>query len=66
MAEASAGQCIVTICTSTHTKAEVIERVIEVEKPSPALDLLRSIDVDNLTPRQALEQLYALKEQLNA
>lgn len=47
-------------------EAEIIERVIEVEKPSPALDLLRSIDVDNLTPRQALEQLYALKEQLNS
>ncbi|WP_180168753.1 DNA mismatch repair protein MutS [Acinetobacter sp. YH12021] len=52
---------------ATNTaEPEVIERVIEVEKPSPALDLLRSIDVDNLTPRQALEQLYALKEQLNA
>lgn len=47
-------------------EAEIIERVIEVEKPSPALDLLRSLDVDNLTPRQALEQLYALKEQLNS
>ena len=47
-------------------EAEIIERVIEVEKPSPALDLLRSIDVDNLTPRQALDQLYALKEQLNS
>ncbi|MCO8053610.1 DNA mismatch repair protein MutS [Acinetobacter towneri] len=47
-------------------EAEIIERVIEVEKPSPALDLLRSLDVDNLTPRQALHQLYALKEQLNS
>lgn len=47
-------------------EAEIIERVIEVEKPSPALDLLRSLDVDNLTPRQALDQLYALKEQLNS
>ncbi len=51
---------------TSSAEPEVIERVIEVEKPSPALDLLRSIDVDNLTPRQALEQLYALKEQLNA
>lgn len=51
---------------TSSAEPEVIERVIEVEKPSPALDLLRSIDVDNLTPRQALEQLYTLKEQLNA
>ncbi|WP_179991070.1 DNA mismatch repair protein MutS [Acinetobacter sp. YH16058] len=51
---------------TSSAEPEVIERVIEVEKPSPALDLLCSIDVDNLTPRQALEQLYALKEQLNA
>lgn len=51
---------------TSSAEPEVIECVIEVEKPSPALDLLRSIDVDNLTPRQALEQLYALKEQLNA
>lgn len=52
--------------TTGSSEPEVIERVIEVEKPSAALELLRSIDVDNLTPRQALEQLYALKEQLNA
>ena len=52
--------------TTSSSEPEVIERVIEVEKPSAALELLRSIDVDNLTPRQALEQLYALKEQLNA
>ena len=43
-------------------EVEVVERVIEVEKKSPALEYLQSIDVDNLTPRQALEQLYALKE----
>ncbi|WP_104488936.1 DNA mismatch repair protein MutS [Acinetobacter indicus] len=47
-------------------ETEVIERIVEVEKPSPALEALRQLDVDNLTPRQALEQLYALKEQLNA
>lgn len=45
-------------------EAEVIERVIEIEKTSPALDLLAQIDVDSLTPRQALEQLYALKDAL--
>lgn len=47
-------------------ETEVIERIVEVEKPSPAFEALRQLDVDNLTPRQALEQLYALKEQLNA
>ncbi|MEC8057945.1 MAG: DNA mismatch repair protein MutS [Pseudomonadota bacterium] len=36
----------------------VIEKVIEVEAQSPALEMLKQIDVDNLTPRQALEQLY--------
>jgi len=46
-------------------ETEVIERIVEVEKPSPALEALRQLDVDNLTPRQALEQLYAIKEQLN-
>ena len=50
----------------SNQEPEVIEHIIEVEKPSAALELLKSIDVDNLTPRQALEQLYALKEQLKA
>ncbi|ALH95798.1 DNA mismatch repair protein MutS [Acinetobacter equi] len=50
----------------SNQEPDVIEHIIEVEKPSAALELLKSIDVDNLTPRQALEQLYALKEQLKA
>ena len=41
---------------------EPIERIIEIEKESPALDLLEDIDVDSLTPREALQQLYALKD----
>ena len=45
---------------------EVIERIIEVVKPSATLDLLAQLDVDDLTPRQALAQLYALKEQLKS
>ncbi|MCU4489567.1 DNA mismatch repair protein MutS [Acinetobacter ursingii] len=44
----------------------VIEKVIEVEAQSPALEMLKQIDVDNLTPRQALEQLYSLKATLNS
>ena len=38
-----------------------VERIIEVQAHSPALELLQNIDVDELTPRQALEQLYQLK-----
>ena len=45
---------------------EVIERIVEVVKPSATLDLLAQLDVDDLTPRQALAQLYALKEQLKS
>ncbi|ENU97681.1 DNA mismatch repair protein MutS [Acinetobacter variabilis] len=41
---------------------EIIEKVIEIEKPSAALELLEDIDVDNLSPREALQQLYALKD----
>lgn len=43
-----------------------IEKVIEVEVQSPALEMLKQIDVDNLTPRQALEQLYSLKASLSS
>ncbi|WP_406612207.1 DNA mismatch repair protein MutS [Acinetobacter schindleri] len=42
----------------------VVERIIEVEKPSAALELLEDIDVDSLSPREALQQLYALKDLL--
>ncbi len=44
------------------TMPEIIEKVIEIEKPSAALELLEDIDVDNLSPREALQQLYALKD----
>ena len=48
------------------SEPEIIERVVEVEKTSPALDALSDLDVDNLTPREALQQLYALKDLLKA
>lgn len=48
-----------------NTEPDVIEKVVEIEKPSPALDALAHLDVDNLTPREALAQLYQLKELLN-
>ena len=44
---------------------DIIERVVEVEKVSPALEILKDLDVDNLTPREALQHLYMLKEQLD-
>jgi DNA mismatch repair protein MutS len=42
-------------------ETQVVEKIVEVEAQSPALELLNKIDVDDLTPRQALEQLYQLK-----
>jgi DNA mismatch repair protein MutS len=38
-----------------------IEVPVEVPMASPVLDTLAALDVDDLTPRQALEQLYRLK-----
>lgn len=43
---------------------EMIETIVEIEKFSPVLDALADLDVDDLTPRQALEQLYQLKQLL--
>jgi len=51
---------------STPVATEIIERVVEVEVASPALEILKNLDVDNLSPREALQQLYALKDQLKA
>ena len=51
---------------SSLQEPEVIEKVIEVEKSSSALDALKNLDLDDLTPRQALEQLYQLKQLLKA
>ncbi|MDV2468736.1 DNA mismatch repair protein MutS [Acinetobacter chinensis] len=45
---------------------EIVERIIETEKASPALDALEILNIDDLTPRQALEQLYTLKELLKS
>jgi DNA mismatch repair protein MutS len=33
-----------------------------IETPNPALDALRRLDPDTLSPREALEMLYRLKE----
>ena len=50
---------------SVITENRVVEKIIEVEKSSPALDALAQLDIDNLTPREALAQLYQLKELIN-
>ncbi|WHR57412.1 DNA mismatch repair protein MutS [Acinetobacter haemolyticus] len=47
-------------------ETQVVEKIVEVEVTSPALALLHQIDVDDLTPRQALEQLYSLKAALKS
>ena len=52
--------------TLDEPAVDVIERVVEIEKDVPALNLLRSLDVDNLSPREALQQIYALKDALES
>jgi DNA mismatch repair protein MutS len=39
--------------------------LFENRAESPVLETLRGLEPDELTPRQALEQLYRLKQQLN-
>jgi DNA mismatch repair protein MutS len=51
---------------AAQAEPNIIERVVEVEKVSPALEILKALDVDNLTPREALQHLYQLKEQLES
>lgn len=51
---------------AVQAEPNIIERVVEVEKVSPALEILKDLDVDNLTPREALQHLYLLKEQLES
>ena len=35
------------------------------EEPNPVLEELKNLDLDSLTPREALEKLYELKHQIN-
>ncbi len=39
-------------------------RIVEVEKPSPIIEQLQQLQLDDLSPRQALDLLYRLKQQL--
>ncbi|GAB3041946.1 DNA mismatch repair protein MutS [Acinetobacter apis] len=45
----------------TYAEPTIIEKIIEVEQTSKIDQTLRILDVDNLTPKQALDQLYQLK-----
>jgi len=45
-------------------KSASFEQLTLVADDHPAIDTLRSLDVNNLSPRQALELLFELKEQL--
>lgn len=47
---------------NAEIQAEI--NIIEVEKPSPVLERLKTINADNLTPRQALDAIYELKQLL--
>lgn len=44
----------------------LFETACSPEPEPPVLESLRQLDPDNLSPRQALEQLYRLKQQLDA
>ncbi len=50
--------------STASTEAVVVETIVEIEKPSPVTEKLQQLDVDELSPRQALAELYALKELL--
>lgn len=39
--------------------------LFSLSQPHPVIDLLRALDLDDLTPRQALEKLYELKRRLD-
>ena len=40
---------------------EVLKEKVEDTPKNPALEKLRSLDVDSLSPREALDKLYELK-----
>lgn len=47
--------------SSTKSILEESQLPILVEKTSPTVDVLKALDPDNLTPKQALEWIYQLK-----
>ncbi|WP_406564528.1 DNA mismatch repair protein MutS [Acinetobacter qingfengensis] len=51
--------------TTLPQSVNTIEKVIEIEKPSIVEQQLADMNLDDLTPRQALEKLYELKRYLS-
>ena len=49
---------------TVKTNSAPVQNDLFASLPHPAVDALSAINPDNLTPRQALELLYQLKEQL--
>jgi len=47
------------------TKSQPSQLALFPAPKHPIIDIIEKIDTDDLTPRQALMQLYALKEMLN-
>ncbi|MBU2869639.1 DNA mismatch repair protein MutS [Colwellia sp. E2M01] len=54
-----------TILTSTPLQADIFSEPNIPTDEHPALTTLKDIDVNDLSPREALELMYSLKEQLN-
>ncbi len=52
--------------TAAHNPQQDLfsQNVADEQKPHPAVETLEAIDPDSLTPREALEKLYLLKQQL--
>ena len=43
----------------------LLHDLLSAAQPHPAIDLLEALDVDDLSPREALAKLYELKSQLD-
>lgn len=50
-----------TLTEHEPTAPQTVIEYVQVETPSPVIEQLKQLDVDDLTPRQALQQLYELK-----
>jgi len=48
--------------TSSPIQQAPIQQRLDIDPPNPALDKLDSLDPDEITPKQALDMLYQLKQ----
>ncbi|RYY73450.1 MAG: DNA mismatch repair protein MutS [Gammaproteobacteria bacterium] len=55
-------QLIDNLTSTTNSSGSPLQSGLFDALPDPALEALKKINPDNLTPREALEQLYRLKE----